>query len=204
MDIESVREIPLPPHTSAALLAARDITTGEPLERVVVWADRPHDRCPQCGQPVPVDPDVPVILNAGAGQGGQIMEVSQQHGCGYWLSVDWTEVTRRGADPTDADIADAAAELTHRRQQAIAEARQEIEARLRRDLAAALARLAEPLDAGETAEDREDEVTNGDELTPGVCYDGTEWIAWDCPPVADGHDETVVVAASDLAQATHV
>lgn len=189
MNTENVREIPLPPHTQADALTARDIITGEPLTRVVVWADRPYDRCPQCEQGVSAVVDCPVTLDAGAGQGGQIMEYSQQHGCGYWLSVDWTEVTGHdGEDPTDTDIAAAAAQLAHRRQQHIADACQMIEAGLRRDLAAVLA--------------QEDKVSSGSEFHAGVYHDGTEWVAWAEAPVDDA--DAIVVCESDLAQVTHV
>ncbi len=90
MDIEA---LDLPPYTHAAVLTGRDIVTGLDLHYVIVWADRSTGTCDQCNQPISMQVDeCPVILNLGAGAGGAIEEPSKQHGCGNWLTVDWTEV----------------------------------------------------------------------------------------------------------------
>jgi hypothetical protein len=90
----NITEIKLPPKTHATILTGRDIVTGGDLAYAIVWADRPYDTCPLCHQPVEREiTDPPVLLNTGAGVGGAIQEWSKQHGCGFWLSVNWTEVT---------------------------------------------------------------------------------------------------------------
>jgi hypothetical protein len=98
----NVDVLELPSGTHAMVLTGRDVVTGEQLAYPVVWVDRSYCTCPRCGEPVArVVEECPVLLDTGAGQGGQIEEWSKQHGCGEWLSVDWEEVAATGqqADP---------------------------------------------------------------------------------------------------------
>lgn len=99
----------LPAGTHSTILTGRDVVTGEMLAYPVVWADRAYDACPNCGQGVEVVVEqCPVLLNTGAGQGGQIEERSQQHGCGEWLAVAWQQLPD---DASAEDILAAAHEL---------------------------------------------------------------------------------------------
>ena len=88
------------------VLTGRDVVSGEDLAYPVLWCDRTYGACPSCGEPVDREPDCPVRLNDGAGQGGEIEECSQEHGCGEWLSVTWVELP----EDADADAVQAAAE----------------------------------------------------------------------------------------------
>lgn len=87
------------------VLTGRDVVTGLQLAYPVAWEERPIRSCPRCGQDVPADPGCPLILNTGAGQGGALEPVTQQHGCGEWLGIAYAE-GRDGQDP-----AEVAAEL---------------------------------------------------------------------------------------------
>lgn len=200
MDAEALRTLDLPAGTHAGVLTGRDVVSGEQLAYPVVWADRPYGTCPRCRQPVArVVEQCPVMLDTGAGQGGQIQEYSKQHGCGEWLSVDWDEV-RPGdqlAEVAEDDIVAAARLLAARLVAAIASERENIRRRLREDLQDALCRLAGPLEGGETAEDRADEVRTGSEVEPGIYQEGGQWVAWDYDP--DGSGDTIAVDESDLA-----
>ncbi len=190
----------IPAGTYAAVLTGRDVVSGEQLAYPVVWADRPHDTCPRCGHPVArMVEQCPVMLDTGAGQGGQIQEYSKQHGCGEWLSVDWDEVRTddRLADLTGVDVVAAARALAARLAETIASERVCIRGRLGEELEDVLRRLAEPLEDDETAEDRADEVRTGSEVEPGVYQEDGEWVAWDYDP--DGSGDTIAVNQSDLA-----
>jgi hypothetical protein len=183
----------LPKGTHHAELTARDIVTGEPLLYHAVWADRPYGHCPRCGQPVPREPGCPLHLNPGAGQGGAIQDYNQQHGCGEWLDVDSTWL---GASASEMDIVAAADKLATRLVQGLEDRRAAIRNRLREELRAALAQLAEPLDEDESAEDREEDVRTGSCEHPGVFQDqdenGAPWVAWDYDP--DGSGDVIEVA----------
>ncbi len=187
-------DIPAGIHTT--VLTGRDIVTGESLAYSIVWADRTYNRCPRCHQPVNSVTDCPVILNVGAGQGGQIEETSKQHGCGEWLAISWREIGG-GQDATEQDIVTAAAELATERTQEIDDDRARRAGELREELRTALRRLREPLASGETEEDRTDEVRTGSETEPGIDRDGDTWLAWDCDPSGDG--EPIVVTDRDIA-----
>jgi hypothetical protein len=196
MDIDAL-ELPLGTH--AIVLTGRDVVTGEQLAYPVVWADRSDSTCPRCGQPVAqVVAECPVGLNTGAGQDGQIEELSQQHGCGEWLSVDWAEVSATGplVDPTEDDVLATARELAARLADDLTTQRERIRARLRVDLRDGLARLAEPLAEDETAEDRAAEVSAGNETEPGLYLEDGQWLAWDYDP--DGSGDTITVYASEI------
>jgi hypothetical protein len=197
--------IDLPTGTHAAMLGGRDVVTGEQLARTVVWADRPYDRCPRCREPVnQVVVDCPVTLDTGACQGGQLEEWDKQHGCGEWLAVDCQEVTGGGAtgDVTSDDVVVAATKLAASLAEAIDHERHHLRAGLRRDLAWALARLAEPLQEWETPEGRAEEARTGDELNPGVYQEDGTWLAWAYDP--DGSGDPIVVTVQHLtAEAPH-
>lgn len=191
----------LPAGTHATVLAGRDVVTGEDLAYPVVWADRSYGACRRCAQPVAWEVDCPVVLNVGAGQGGAIEPLSQQHGCGEWLSVDWTELDQ-GA--SEADVVAAAGRLAAGLAAEIDTARASVRAGLCRDLEGALARLAEPLGEGETPEDRAEEVCSGSDTGPGVYCEGGRWVAWDYDPAgiyrpdADSACDTITVTVEDL------
>ncbi|MEV0732346.1 hypothetical protein [Polymorphospora sp. NPDC050346] len=199
MDLTELR---LPKGIYARVLGGRDVR-GVYVARVVVWADRPYDRCPSCGQAVQMNSDCPVGLNLGEA-GGQLQEHDKQHGCGEWLTVDWDEVTGTSKPDSDdeivpgigpADVVAAAEQLAEVTRGKRADGRARLEQRLRDDLAAALDRLAEPLAAGETDQDRADEARTGSEVEPGVYREGDLWLAWDYAP---GTDDVVTVTADDL------
>ncbi len=98
MDIAT---LDLPANTHATVLTGRDVVTGEPLEYVIVWADRTYLNCPRCTEPVAREIDeCPVALDPGAGPGGQIEETDKRHGCGLWLRVNWDAVKA----PTAPDV----------------------------------------------------------------------------------------------------
>jgi hypothetical protein len=197
MDVSALE---LPAGTHAAVLTGRDIVSGQMLAYPVVWADRPYGTCPRCGQPVArVVGECPVMLDTGAGLGGQILEWDKQHGCGEWLSVSWQEVhsASPGGDPGEPDTLAAAAELAAALAAEVSAERDQIRVRLRGELQEALTRLAGPLDDGETPEDRAAEVRTGSEVGPGVYLEyGGHWLAWDYDPGGSG--EAVTVSAEDL------
>jgi hypothetical protein len=180
------------------VLRGRDVVTGDALARAVVWADRPYDCCPRCGEPVNRVVDCPVGLNTGAGQGGRLEEWSKQHGCGRWLAVTWWEVTGSGAagEVTPDDVVAAATELAASLAGAIDKERGRLRAKLHRELAWASARLAEPLEDGETFEDRAEEVRTGSKIDPGVYQEGGTWCAWDYDP--DGSGDPITVYAQKV------
>jgi hypothetical protein len=215
-----IAELALPAGVHAAVLTGRDVVTGEPLARAVVWADGIESTCPQCGQPVGMLEELcPVVLNCGAGLGGQLLDRDRRHGCGLWLAVSWQEVVaaREDTDPAGEvapgilgeAVLDAARELADQRRQQIAQARAATTERLRADLAEALARLGEPLQDGETPQDRAEEVSTGSEVVPGVYREpgvpgdaegdpGGVWVAWDYEP---GGTDPISVYATDLTAA---
>jgi hypothetical protein len=190
----------LPAGTHAAVLTGRDVVSGEQLAYPVVWADRAYAACPLCGQPVArVVEECPVLLDTGACQGGRIEEWSKQHGCGEWLPVDWDQVPAGDpvSDVTEDDVVAAARMLAARLAGAITAERGRIRERLLAELRDVLRRLAEPLEDGETSEDRAEQVGTASEASPGVYEEDGEWIAWDYDPA--GNSETIAVDASDLA-----
>lgn len=164
----------------------------------IVWADLPYSACPYCGEPLGgyEVTRCPVLLS-GDGD-GTLLEVNGEHCCGVWLPVTWATV-ERGERLTDVarQVADGLAER-------IARVRAARRAELADDLREALARFAEPLDDGETLDDRADEVTVRED-TPGVQVDRTrdpwEWQAWDLDPAGRGEpgDHDITVYAHDLA-----
>lgn len=200
MDVDQLN---LPKGTHAAVLTDRCKATGIDLAYPIVWADRPYRECPLCGQTIDqVVSDCPVILDAGAG--GAILEWDKKHGCGEWLFVDWRELDE---DATDDDVLAAAEKLANDRREEIQEGCRKIEAQLREDLAAAVARLAEPLEPGETREDRLEQVRTGNEIQPGVYLDGADLdgeggylVAWDYHPDG-GEGDTITVTVDDLVEA---
>ncbi len=209
MDIST---LDLPRHTHAAVLTGRDRVTGIDLHYVIVWADRVYDRCPQCRQSINREvTDCPVILDPVAG--GILMDTNQQHGCGLWLTVGYTEVRPGPADQGEtcddmvapavavAQVLAAAEELSKRWNPVAAAQRAQIEEDLRLDLRNTLAALAEPLVDDETLDDRIEDVTSGSETEPGVyCDDEGNWLAWEYDPSTDG--ETITIYARDLAEVT--
>lgn len=86
----NLAQLELPAHIHVEETGGRDVVSGEIVTAYVVWADRPTPECPGCGQDIGVEqPTAPAMLNMGAGQGGQVEEFSQQHGCGEWVAVAW-------------------------------------------------------------------------------------------------------------------
>lgn len=187
----------LPPHIHAEILTGHDVVSGEQLAYPVIWADRITDTCGRCHEPIPREEPCPVLLDSGAGQGGLIEEISQQHVCGEWLSVDWREV-KVDLDAPDAvaRIEAAAWELATERTAEIETATGRLRRSLERDLARALKHLGEPLD-GDTPDERLYDVTTGSETEPGVYLDETdgEWVAWDYEP--DGGEGDVIRVTAD-------
>jgi len=189
----------LPHGIHATVLTGRDVVSGLELVYPVAWADRSYRTCPRCRQPVDRVPACPVALNTGAGAGGQLEELSQQHGCGEWLAVDWAEADEIEGVPATAQ------RLADRLVMFLDAERTRLRAGLITQLRDALTRLAEPLDVvvGEAIEDRRAEVETGSEVDPGVYLDDrwadrSEWVwcAWDFDP--DGSGETVAVYVEDL------
>jgi hypothetical protein len=190
----------LPRGTHAAVLSGRDVVTGERLAYPVVWADRPYDTCPGCGQPVNrVVERCPVVLNPGAAQGGRIEEWDKQHGCGQWLSVAWQRVGGRSGETTEQDILDAAGQLADVLAEQVDAAYTRLKARLSADLAEALERLAGPLRDGETHDERVEQLRTGSQIEPGIDIDQGTWLAWDYHP--DGSGDVVTVTDADLTEA---
>jgi hypothetical protein len=193
----------MPPRTHVAVLRGRDMTTGEPLQEVVVWADRAYAYCPRCGESVPQNVGCPATLNAGAGQGGQLGDWDQQHGCGTWLAVDWVRAVPSayvGEDDelvtpgvTERDVVRAARELADEREVEIEKLRADAAAILRADLQAALDELAEPLGDDESDQERIERLATGTEVNPGVCVEDGQWSAWAYDPA--GGDDPVIVYA---------
>lgn|GEM_PF-2292074 len=159
-----------------------DPTTREEMSAWVVWADR-ADRCPRCPQPVDRDGGCPAVLD----QTGDPEPLRNEHGCGEWIEPVWDSC----ADPRG--LAETVARVHARYREAVVVAERRIRADLADDLSRALARLAEPLEDGETRDQREAEVgSSGSE--PGIYQsdDGT-WLAWDYHPYRDGEQITVTV-----------
>lgn len=179
----------LPRHVHAETLRARDVVTGQPIAETIVWADRVINQCPLCRQPIDrIVEACPAHLNAGAGQGGQLQDYSQQHGCGEWLAVTWRAV----ADGESVEF--VAAEIAASFTRDLAEERASIRRRLTEELADAMARLAKPLADGETAEERAEEITTGSDTDPGV-YRGDGWLAWEFDPLTEDGTDCITVYA---------
>ncbi|MEE1737007.1 hypothetical protein PUR49_10905 [Streptomyces sp. BE147] len=178
----------------AAVLDTAQPALWSPM--IAVWTDRAGVNCPQCFQPVRQDmtDHCPVPLDQ-----GELRLLDQTHHCGQWLDVTYAEVrgTGDGGEITVADIERTARTLAERLSDERAHLRDRRTTRLRRELQAALVRLAEPLGEGETTDDREEEVSTGTDVEPGVFREhGDEWQAWDCDPV-ELH-ETLAVYEEDL------
>ncbi|MEU1824221.1 hypothetical protein ABZ502_17560 [Streptomyces abikoensis] len=188
-------EVSLPRGVHAAVLSDSAGPTDVWCPRIVVWANRSHSRCPGCGQPVAQDlsQDVPVSLNR-----GELQPYSQQHPCGEWLSILWSEVSGTG-EVTVVDVERAAHQLAAEVDNEHVRLRAAVEAQLRQDLKQALQRLAEPLAHQETREDREDEVRTGSDVEPGV-YRGEQWLAWAFDPTGIS-SEPITVTERNLATA---
>lgn len=191
-----IHALNLPRHIHATVLTGTDVTTGEQLAYPVIWADRTERNCPRCDQPIEVEVPCPVMLDTGAGQGGRVTDLSQQHGCGEWLGV--SSATFDEFDTTQQIEAEAHV-LAEARAEEINGEREYMRRRLGAYLRTSLQLRAEPLEDGETQEDRDDEVTTGGEYSPGVYHDGTQWVAWDYDPDPDGDETDVItVTAKDL------
>lgn len=187
----------LPQGTYATILTGRDVVSRANLAYPVVWTDRPYGTCPRCKEPVDRTPPCPVALDDGAMGGGRIEENSQQHGCGYWLAVDWDEAPDIEAVPAVAQR--LAGHLAGR----IYAERARVCIRLIDALREALARRDEPL-VDETIEDRADEIATGTEVDPGVYINNRwadpsawVWCAWDYDP-AGLDEEGISVYIEDL------
>lgn len=162
----------LPAGVHTADLTGTD-SWGNEATYTVVWADRPYDTCPRCGESVTRTPECPVVLDRST-QGLQVETVDLAHGCGDWLRIRW-EVVGEGETVADRVAAQAAADVTARRG--------DVMARLRRELADAL------------GADPEDAIT-GSETEPGVYRDGGVLVAWDHDPAGGG--EILEVTRDDL------
>jgi hypothetical protein len=110
--MQALTQQEMPAHVHYRILTGRDAVTGQHLAVPVLWTDRVRDTCPGCGQHVAVAVDCPVVLDPGAGQGGQVEPVDLTHRCGEWLGVDWTELPD-GAGPA-AILAEAQAMAAQR------------------------------------------------------------------------------------------
>lgn len=176
---EVLAGLELPAGTHAAVL--RDVGNSGPYPpQIVVWTDRPYQACPLCRQPV--QPDMsghPLQLN-----GWFVEPFSQQHGCGQWLDFRWEVVagTGDGGQETADDVLRLAEELAGALEESSGHEREQTRRRLRGELGAALERLAEPLEEGQTPQDRAEEVRTGSASDPGVYCDGGQWLAWDYGP----------------------
>lgn len=161
---------------------------GDHLRVARAW----RTTCQTCGQTIPTG-------NIGAvtwdddlvcGKGSH----SHQHGCGAWnwpeeVTIDLTE---------DSDIDDAVAEGIAAVDELIdaeqADGATAIEARLRVDLADALARRADlaAMFPDMDAEELDEAITTGSDTGPGVYLDEQDgWVAWDYDPRSDGDPLTV-------------
>ena len=184
----------LPPHVHATVLTDRDVVSGEDLAYPVLWCDRVYGVCPRCDEPVDREPDCPVLLNTGVGMGGEIEEISQEHGCGDWLPVTWAELPAGAdAEAVEAAAEKMAAQFCLERD----DERARIRVQLTKMLRKGLARLAEPLEDGETIEDRRSELGDDDDTEPGLFFDNGQLTAWDYDP--DGSGDCIKVSESDLA-----
>jgi hypothetical protein len=174
-------EIALPARMHIDVQTGRDVITGGQIKAYIIWADRTYGQCPRCRQPVPRDPGCPGLLNPGAGQGGQVDAVSQEHGCGEWLSVIWDFC----GEPDLRAVRSLVVSVEAERRRQLESARVALAASLTADLAAAVARLGEPYEEGEDPAVRREEVRTGWDMEPGVYLDLQEsgqWIAWDYDP----------------------
>jgi len=166
--------------TSTPTLHREVLTQTYPAaDRVlVVWADRPYDRCPRCGQHVEVEVGCPVGTDW---PNQMVIECDQQHKpCGLWLRVDW--LARMVVDPAD----DAAVEAT------LTEGVTAIWVETWEDTARTIReRLVEAWRAVHNG----DWDSTGSETEPGVYRDGGTLLAWDYGP--RGTDDMIVVGAGD-------
>lgn len=171
---------------------------GRPMEvppRIVVWPDRPYAVCPSCSQEIDISRDCPVVLS-----NDQMDEVSQQHGCGQWLSAPWRDVRLSGPEDVTADeVLQAVAQVTEEAMEKAQEQRARVRKAVRQMLTEGLARLAEPLAPDETPEERRDEVDSADSGLPGLCWQDGVWLAWDWDP--DGSGALIEVREGDVAAA---
>lgn len=176
-------------------LTADDALTADVDSRIVVWAARPYDTCPGCGEEVEQNAGVPVHLDGGSGErGGTIVPYSMTHGCGRQLWEQWVELD---GDASRADIEAARVQVARMVDEEREQLRAPVREQLQRDLRYALARLGEPLDAHDTPEQRREEVTSGDEAHPGVHWSAGEgWVAWGFDPC--GELDYIQVTEADL------
>jgi hypothetical protein len=171
------------------------------MSAVVELTRQTSNRCGRCGQEIQVSRPGPVVsfdAVTGAPNGGH----SHQHGCGEWNAPEAV------ACDVDFDATEAGCEATIRRLVAdldaqVAEVVAEAEAAVKADLAgqiiAARARLSEPLDGDETAEDRLDELGDEGSLEPCVYLGGDQQlVAWDWSPLTlpDQYDEGIAMHES--------
>lgn len=170
----------LPPNVHAKLLQACD-PQGVDVANVLLWIDRPFNTCPRCGQPI--DQDLTGQPPATLDNTGLTMAFSQQHGCGEWLTVDWDDTDTD--DATVEGVLAAAAKLVADRDAEIVKLRAAVTATLDLQLRDAAVRLAEPLEDGETFEERLEDVCTGNEVEPGVFMDGDVLAAWAYDPAGD-------------------
>ncbi|MEU4534342.1 hypothetical protein AB0G15_05705 [Streptosporangium sp. NPDC023825] len=176
----------LPDHTHVADISGTNAShVTVPLW--IVWADRPYRLCPNCKESVQVVPDCPASMDPST---GETQSVNLTHGCGEWLAVRWIAVDSAEKVPEAAEWL----EVWHA--QDVHAARWVAVQDLTNELRAALARLAEPLVAGETKADREAEIITGRDDTPGIYHDGDQWLAWAHDVRDDG--ETITVYAAEI------
>ncbi|GAA4209042.1 hypothetical protein GCM10022252_74970 [Streptosporangium oxazolinicum] len=169
----------LPAHVHSADLSGPN-DRNVPVSLFVVWADRPYRLCPVCGEGVQVETGCPAVMDPSTGEAESL---DQKHGCGEWLITRWI-----GVDSLEG-IPEAAEQLAAEHADDVAKGRAEAEAELGDELREAMARLAEPLDEGETIADREAEITTGRDDMPGIYKEDGQWVAW----AYDVRDEEVMI-----------
>lgn len=202
LDLDDVGQR-IPGDVHVTMLTDRDVVTREMLAYPLLWSDRPYSQCPRCTEPVDTDltDKPPAILDGGACQGGQVLDIDQKHGCGEWLSVDSESFERD--DVTADELVAAAVGLSQQRAAAIEMERVRIIDGLRELLADAYARLTDQVVEGESWEDRVADVCTGSEVEPGVCFENDVLIAWNyhptdpSEPIIVRHDSSIRKAGTN-------
>lgn len=174
-----VTTIQIPEHINMTTLS--DVGwCGENVRKIVVWADRPYDTCPRCGQGIGRTP-CPVTLN-----GDVVEQIDISHHCGMWMRIDWEIL---GENASERSIAQVAQKLDIAREQRVERGKERTRERLHGMIAAARQRIID----GDDPED----VCDGSEAIAGVYMEDGRLTAWDYGPIDDG--SIVTVDENDLA-----
>lgn len=194
---DALATIDLPDHVHAEVQTARNPNGGK-IAIVVVWSDRPSDRCPRCDEYVGLEAGLPAICE----QFGDAQGVDLKHGCGEPLSSPWASVALADEQP-DADelarVAATVAEMAADYDRATSAEDNRTRATLADELRSRIADYAAALADGEDEDDARARLSSDEYGERGVAWLNGHWEAW-APSVLGGEGEFIIVTEDDLAE----